>query len=238
MTEALADSVVTDPVEVAQYAQRIGQQAQRLSAMVDDLFQLSRISSGALRLSLSAIPLGDVVSDALAAEAAIAERKGVRLQADACSDWPIVQGSDPELARVVRNLLSNAIPAHVPGWHRGGRRGSPQRAGLATGRRCLRWHLRARPGLVFDVAYRGNTARTRCPLTKSAPVWVWPSRGASSRLIPAASRPANTVQAAASRSNSRWPPAHPTQSETRPEDHGASNQVPSEGLVRTACRVN
>ncbi|MGH3997052.1 MAG: sensor histidine kinase, partial [Pseudonocardiaceae bacterium] len=58
MTEALADSVVTDPDEVAQYAQRIGQQTQRLSGMVDDLFQLSRISSGALQLTLSAIPLG------------------------------------------------------------------------------------------------------------------------------------------------------------------------------------
>ncbi|MGH3988364.1 MAG: sensor histidine kinase, partial [Pseudonocardiaceae bacterium] len=85
MTEALADSVVTDPDEVAQYAQRIGQQTQRLTGMVDDLFQLSRISSGALRLTLSAIPLGEVVSEALAAESVTAARKGVRLQADAGS---------------------------------------------------------------------------------------------------------------------------------------------------------
>jgi hypothetical protein len=97
------------------------------------------VSAVPQRLSLS-VPLGDVVSEALAAEAAIAERKGVRLQADAGSDWPIVHGSDPELAR-----------------------GSP-------------------------------------------------------RLIPAASGPATTAQAAASRSNSHSPPAHPTPSETRPRD--------------------
>ncbi|MGB8963359.1 MAG: HAMP domain-containing sensor histidine kinase, partial [Pseudonocardiaceae bacterium] len=112
MTEALADRVVTDPAEVAQYAHRIGRQTQRLGGMVDDLFQLSRISSGALRLTLSAIPLGEVVSEALAAEAVTAARKGVRLRADA-GQWPVVYGSDPELARVLRNLLSNAI-RHTP----------------------------------------------------------------------------------------------------------------------------
>jgi signal transduction histidine kinase len=160
MTEALADSVVTDPDEVAQYAQRIGQQTQRLSGMVDDLFQLSRISSGALRLTLSAIPLGEVVSEALAAEAVTATRKGVRLQADAGSEWPVVHGSDPELARVVRNLLSNAI-RHTP---------PDGTVVVAAGARDGQAWLRvddACGGIpeheldrVFDVAYRGNTART------------------------------------------------------------------------------
>ncbi len=105
--------MVTDPAEVAQYAQRIGRQTHRLSGMVEDLFQLSRISSGAVRLTLSAIPLGEVVSEALAVEAAAAQRKGVRLHTDPGSQWPVVLGSDPELARVVGNLLSNAI-RHTP----------------------------------------------------------------------------------------------------------------------------
>ncbi|MGH3919210.1 MAG: sensor histidine kinase [Pseudonocardiaceae bacterium] len=167
MTEALADSVVTDPDEVAQYAQRIGQQTQRLTGMVDDLFQLSRISSGALRLTLSAIPLGEVVSEALAAESVTAARKGVRLQADAGSEWPVVQGSDPELARVIRNLLSNAI-RHTP---------PDGTVVVAAGARDGQAWLRvddACGGIpehdlerVFDVAYRGNTARTPAPADES-----------------------------------------------------------------------
>ena len=167
MTEALADSVVTDPDEVAQYAQRIGRQTQRLSGMVDDLFQLSRISSGALRLTLSAIPLGEVVSEALAAEAVTAARKGVRLQADAGSEWPVVHGSDPELARVVRNLLSNAI-RHTP---------PDGTVVVAVGARDGQARLRvddACGGIpeheldrVFDVAYRSNTARTPVPADES-----------------------------------------------------------------------
>ncbi|MGH3695888.1 MAG: sensor histidine kinase [Pseudonocardiaceae bacterium] len=160
MTEALADSVVADPAGVAHYAQRLGQQTQRLTAMVDDLFQLSRISSGALQLTLSAIPLGEVVSESLAAEAVTAARKGIRLQADAGSEWPVVQGSDPELARVVRNLLSNAI-RHTP---------PDGTVVVAAGARDGQAWLRVDDtcgGIpeneldrVFDVAYRGNPART------------------------------------------------------------------------------
>lgn len=160
MTEALTDSVVADPDEVAHYARQIGSQTQRLTDMVDDLFQLSRISAGALQLTLSAIPLGEVVSEAVAAEAVTASRKGVRLEADAGSEWPVVRGSDPELARVVRNLLSNAI-RHTP----------PDGAVVvAAGARDGHAWLRiddacggipeAELDRVFDVAFRGNTART------------------------------------------------------------------------------
>ncbi|WP_447008321.1 sensor histidine kinase [Saccharothrix isguenensis] len=112
MAEALSDGVVSRRDEVAEYAGRISAEAEALSGMVDDLFELSRITAGALRLTLSEVPLADVVSEVVAAESPVASRKGVRLRADAVT-WPVVLGSDPELARVVRNLLSNAI-RHTP----------------------------------------------------------------------------------------------------------------------------
>ncbi|MGQ0576970.1 MAG: sensor histidine kinase [Pseudonocardia sp.] len=111
MTEAIADEMV-EPDEIAEYAVRMRRETERLTAMVDDLFQLSRITSGALRLTFSAVSLSEVVSEAVAVEAVTAARRGVRVQA-APSEWPVVLGSDPELARVVRNLLSNAI-RHTP----------------------------------------------------------------------------------------------------------------------------
>src|SRR6266545_5255967 len=54
MAEALADGVVSAPRDVAGYAQRIGTETNRLAGMVDDLFELSRITAGALRLTMSA----------------------------------------------------------------------------------------------------------------------------------------------------------------------------------------
>lgn len=112
MTEALEDGVVSEPGEVAVYAKQIAHEADHLAKLVDDLFQLSRITAGALNLPMHDVALADVVSDVVAASRPVASRNGVALRADARS-WPVVRGSDPELMRVVRNLVSNAI-RHTP----------------------------------------------------------------------------------------------------------------------------
>jgi signal transduction histidine kinase len=162
MAEALADGVVSEPREVSGYASRITTETRRLSGMVDDLFELSRITAGALQLTMSEVPLQDVVSDTLAAQAPVARNKQVRLVADAGS-WPVVLGSDPELARVVRNLVSNAI-RHTP----------------SDGTVAVRLGVDGRDAVlsiddscggipeqeldrVFDVAFRGSAARTPAP---------------------------------------------------------------------------
>ncbi|HKN96937.1 MAG TPA: HAMP domain-containing sensor histidine kinase [Pseudonocardiaceae bacterium] len=158
MAEALADGVVVRPADVASYAGRISDESTRLSGMVDDLFELSRITAGALRLTLSAVPLRDVVSDSVAAATPVAERKRVKVVADVRA-WPVVLGSDPELARIVRNLLSNAI-RHTPPD------GSVMVGLGVVGEEAL---LRVDDGCggipeqelgrVFDVAFRGTAAR-------------------------------------------------------------------------------
>ena len=80
--------------------------------LVDDLFELSRINAGALRLTLDSVPLAEVVSDAVASAAPVAAARGVRVVA-AEDVWPTVRGSEPELSRIVANLLRNAI-RHTP----------------------------------------------------------------------------------------------------------------------------
>ena len=159
MAEALADGVVAQPREVAGYANRIGTETSRLSGMVDDLFELSRITAGALQLTLSAVALQDVVSDALAGQVPVANRKRVRVLANAHT-WPVVLGSDPELTRIVRNLVSNAIRHTPPDGTVAVQIGVDSgQAVLAVDDGC--------GGIpegeltrVFDVAFRGSTART------------------------------------------------------------------------------
>ncbi|MEU5852365.1 sensor histidine kinase [Saccharopolyspora shandongensis] len=158
MAEALADGVVDEPAEVCDYATRIRGETERLSGMVEDLFELSRITAGAVRLDLSAVPLQDVVSEAVAAENPLARRRGIRLRTDT-DVWPVVAGSDPELARVVRNLLSNAIRHTPPG-------GSVVLTAGSDGAQALFRVDDACGGIapedltrVFDVAFRGSQAR-------------------------------------------------------------------------------
>ncbi|GAA3576329.1 HAMP domain-containing sensor histidine kinase [Amycolatopsis ultiminotia] len=159
MAEAVADGVVAERSEVAGYARRISGETTRLSGMVGDLFELSRITAGALELTMSAVPLRDVVSDAVAAQSPVAERKQVRVLENA-SAWPVVSGSDPELARIVRNLVSNAIRHTPPDGTVAVQLGiDGDQALLAVDDSCG-----GIPddeiGRVFDIAFRGTQART------------------------------------------------------------------------------
>jgi signal transduction histidine kinase len=159
MAEALEDGVVTERSQVARYYARMTRETDRLAAMVEDLFELSRIHAGALRLQLDAVVLADVVSDAVAAVHPAADAKRVRIVAGHTDAWPVVRGSDPELGRVVRNLLSNAV-RHTPPEHA---------VTLAAGEDAEgAWFVvqDACGGIpavdlnrVFDVAFRGESSR-------------------------------------------------------------------------------
>lgn len=160
MADALADGVVREPAEVTLYLERIRRETERMAAMVEDLFELSRATSGTVALRPTRLALGELCSDAVAAEAAAATAAGVRVVADRPADWPTVLGSDTELTRVLRNLLANAV-RFTP---RGGqvRLSATVRDGAA-----VLWVQDECGGIpagdlprVFEVGYRGNPART------------------------------------------------------------------------------
>src|SRR3954452_10692359 len=108
MAEALEDNVVSDPRTVAEYHRRIRVETDRMSGLGDELFELSRIKAGGLRLWSTAGPLADVVSDAIATTAPLAASRRIKILAPE-SGWPVVTASEPELARVVSNLLINSV---------------------------------------------------------------------------------------------------------------------------------
>jgi len=160
MSEALEDGVVDDLDTVARYHRTIRQEADRLTGLVDDLFELSRIQAGALRLDPERVPLADLVSDAVAGASVAAAAKGVQLEGTAASPSPMVELSTPEMSRVVRNLLDNAI-RHTPA---GGR---VEVAASVSGDLALVSVRDACGGIaetdihrVFDLAFRGDVART------------------------------------------------------------------------------
>ncbi|WP_033352548.1 sensor histidine kinase [Kitasatospora aureofaciens] len=105
MAEALEDGVVTEPEH---YLGRIRTEVERLTGMVDDLFELSRIQAGALSLSVSRVSVYDLVDDALAGAHPLARRRGVRLEGRHVVAEP-VEVDSREITRVLGNLLVNAI---------------------------------------------------------------------------------------------------------------------------------
>ncbi len=161
MSEALEDAVVVNPTEITEYARRISSETTRLSMMVDDLFELSRINAGALALTFGPLSTEDLVTQAMETAAQAAQQRGVHLTASSAEPgWPTVQGSDPELLRVLRNLLVNAI-RHTPSDHTieviAGQ--TADYAWLAVQDECGGIDPDDLPR-VFDVAFRGAPARS------------------------------------------------------------------------------
>ncbi|MCV7151509.1 sensor histidine kinase [Mycolicibacterium pyrenivorans] len=158
VSEAIADGIVPDD-EVRVHAKHIENESVRLSEMVDDLFEMSKINAGALTPSFDKVALDEVVDDVLAAHRIAAERAGVQLTAD-LPDQPVrVVGSDRALVRVLSNLVANAI-AHTP-------EGGSVELALGADENSA-WARVDDTGVgideadlprVFDVAYRGSNNR-------------------------------------------------------------------------------
>jgi signal transduction histidine kinase len=159
MAEALEDGVVDRPDDVKEYAGLIRSETTRLAGMIDDLFELARIDAGDLRLELEAVPVADVLRNAVQASRASADRRGVRLEVDIPVDITQALAEGPALVRVVRNLLANAIrhtPADGVVTVAAGRTGAE--VWLSVEDTCGGIPEDDLPH-VFDPAFRGTSAR-------------------------------------------------------------------------------
>ena len=112
MAEALEDGVVAEPAEVAEYYRRIRRETDRLTAMVDDLFELSRLHAGTLPLTPVPTVLSDLISDAIASARPVARAAGVRLVGAVGGDGARLLCA-ASLSRVLANLVANAV-RHTP----------------------------------------------------------------------------------------------------------------------------
>ncbi len=136
-------------------------ESDKLAALVDDLFELSRIQAGAVELSLEQVSLGDFVSDAVAGASMTADRKGVELEGRLHDlTTPTIEMSAREMNRVVRNLLDNAIRHTPPGGRvvvEAGEEGPAVYLSVVDDGGGIPEDELNR---VFDLAFRGDTART------------------------------------------------------------------------------
>ena len=110
MAEALEDGVVDDRESVARYHHSIRTEAERLGTLVDDLFELSRISSGvAATAEADLVPLDELLLEVVEGAGGQADARGIALAHRLTDDdAPLVPR---DLRRVLRNLVDNAIAA-------------------------------------------------------------------------------------------------------------------------------
>jgi signal transduction histidine kinase len=159
--EALSDGVVDEPEMVRRYLLTAQRDVMSLSALIDDLFQMSQLDAGGFPLHRAPSSLTDLVSDTLESFSQLAKQQDITLEGQVESDVDPVFIDTQAIGRVFNNLISNAL-RHTP----------------AQGRVSV-WVRRTASGVdvtvsdtgegiraqdmphIFERFYRGDTSRSR-----------------------------------------------------------------------------
>jgi signal transduction histidine kinase len=111
--EALSDGVVDEPEMVRRYLLTAQRDVMSLSALIDDLFQMSQLDTGGFPLHRTPSSLRDLVSDTLESFSHLAKQQEVTLEGYVDADVDPVVMDTQAVGRVFNNLISNAL-RHTP----------------------------------------------------------------------------------------------------------------------------
>ncbi len=160
IADAVSDDLVDDETR-AKYLRRMTTHLGALSALIDDLFELSRIEAGDIRWGMAQVRLGGLVQETVGAMRVESELRGVHLLAEV-PDTLIAPRANPEkLQRVLFNLIQNAIrhtPADGSVTVRGRVVGTGVEVEVADTGDGIAPEER---GHVFDALYRGGEQASR-----------------------------------------------------------------------------
>lgn len=107
--EAIKDGVAPDP---AAYLLTIEKDIRSLTSLVDDIYLLARLDSGASTFSVGVVDVTEIADESVEILRPVAAAKGVALRLDA-ADRVLGEGSAEPIGRVLRNLVDNAV-RHSP----------------------------------------------------------------------------------------------------------------------------
>jgi signal transduction histidine kinase len=103
-----------DPAQVDRgYVEEMGAHVRSLSAMVDDLFELTRLEAGDIQWSIQRVSMDQLVGETVDAMRPQAAAKRIAVQMRVPSDLAAAEANPEKLQRVLFNLIQNAIH-HTP----------------------------------------------------------------------------------------------------------------------------
>ena len=95
--------------EREQYLKIISDSSERLTKLVADLFELSKLESGQMQLKLEPFRIQELLFDACLKFELLAKAKKIDLVADISPSLPVVEADLYLLDRVIQNLIDNAV---------------------------------------------------------------------------------------------------------------------------------
>jgi signal transduction histidine kinase len=112
LADAIEDDLV-DPDTRRRYLEQMSVHIRSLSALIEDLFELSRLEAGDIQWSMQQVRLDELVEETVDAMRPAADAKRVAVQAAVNGELAPARANPEKLQRVLFNLIQNAI-RHTP----------------------------------------------------------------------------------------------------------------------------
>ncbi len=112
----LAESIHDAPEDtemVGEFSAKIVKEARRLTKLIQEIIQISRLQAGSVVTEYQEVALADVIEEAVEAASLSAESRGIEIVTSIESS-PIVMGDADLLVMAVRNLVDNAVNYSQP----------------------------------------------------------------------------------------------------------------------------
>jgi signal transduction histidine kinase len=114
-SEILQDDADMEPQQRQQLLRIVVMETERLTRLVNQVLDFTKIDSGAYQWVRENLDLAGVVHDALAATSQLSQNRNIAVTQEAPDSPVLVFGDKDRLVQVVINLLSNAIKYCEPG---------------------------------------------------------------------------------------------------------------------------
>jgi two-component system phosphate regulon sensor histidine kinase PhoR len=115
MAETLRDGVIDDKDTAIDFLTRIDDEVERLTQIVAELTELSRIETGQAELRLEPVNLNQVIDEVIAQLSPQVERQQLSIDKELPADIPSVQADKERIRQTIVNLVHNAIKFTDPG---------------------------------------------------------------------------------------------------------------------------
>lgn len=108
-TETLLDGAMEDPETSKRFLSVIDSEADRMTRLVKDLLQLSRLDNQQMNWKMEKVFLDTIVKTIVERMQIEAQRKHQKLESYVIGDIPAINADKDRLEQVIVNLISNAI---------------------------------------------------------------------------------------------------------------------------------
>ena len=108
-TEILLSYEDVDPKTQKEFLGIINEESERLTRLINDILDLSKIEAGRVEWQIRPISIADIVEHTAKLFKPLALEKNIELLVQVPPNLPVIRGDRDQLLQVVDNLLSNAI---------------------------------------------------------------------------------------------------------------------------------